>query len=68
MYGKYHRTSFRTKSLISVSVENTMSEKLAAAAIVIAIISKRKKHRTKKKTETVWVKPWLCRIIENYFK
>ena len=45
-----------------------MSKELAAAAIVIAIISKRKNTGRNRKRRTVWVKPWLCRLIENNFK
>ena len=56
-------------SLISISTESTISKELAAAAVVIAIISERKNTGLKKKTRrTAWVKPWLCRIIENDFK
>ena len=44
-------------SLISISTESTMSEELAAAAIVIAIISKGKNSgwkRQKRNWGTVW--------------
>ena len=55
-------------SLISISTESTMSEELAAAAIVTAIISETKNTGRKRKQRTAWMKPWLCRIIENNFK
>ena len=45
-----------------------MSEELAAAAIVTAIISETKNTGRKRKQRTAWMKPWLCRIIENNFK
>ena len=38
-------------SLVSISIENTMSKELAAVAIVIAIISKRKSTEWKRKTK-----------------
>ena len=55
-------------SLISISTESTMSKELKAAAVVIAIILKRKNTGRIRKRRTVSVKPWLCRIIENNFK
>ena len=51
---------------ISISTENVMSEELAATAIAIAIILKRK-NTEQKKRGTVLVKPWLCKIIPNNF-
>ena len=46
--------------LISISTETTMmSEELVAAAIIVAIFSKRKNTERKRKRGIVWVKPWL---------
>ena len=45
-----------------------MNEELAATSVAIAIISKRKNTKRKRKRRTVWIKPWLCRIIPNNFK
>ena len=55
-------------SWTSISTQNAMREELATAAIAIAIISKSKNTARKRKQKTVWVRPWLCRIILNSFK
>ena len=55
-------------SLISISAESTMSEKLTATTNAIVIIPKRKNTKRKTKRKTVWVKLCLCRIIPNNFK
>ena len=64
----YYDKLIYLNSWISISTESVMSEELAAAAIVITKISKRKNTEQKRKRRTVWVKPWLYRIIPNNSK
>ena len=64
----YYDKLIYLNSWISISTESVMGEELAAAAIVITKISKRKNTEQKRKRRTVWVKPWLYRIIPNNSK